>query len=89
MITSALLYVIGALLGIMISLLGLLSNIHGIFYPPEFLAALKLFGGSLASVNFLFDTYDVAAGLIFFTQFITYYFSAFLIIFIIKRTRGG
>jgi len=89
MITSVLIYVIGAIIGIMLSLLSLLSPASGIVYPPEFLASFQVFGQSLASINFFWNTYELARAICFFIQFLIYYFSAFLIIFVIKRVRGG
>jgi hypothetical protein len=89
MITSALIYVVGAVLLIGITLLALLSPASGIVYPPGILAAFTLFGNSLASVNFFFDTYTLAQAVIAFMQFLIYYFSAFLILDLIKRARGG
>jgi hypothetical protein len=89
MITSIFIYIIGAIIGIMLSLLSLLSPASGILYPPEFLASFQMFGQSLASINFFWNTYELARAICFLIQFFTYYFSAFLIIFIIKRVRGG
>jgi len=89
MITSALIYVIGAILLIGISLLALLSPASGIVYPAGILAGLTLFGSSMASVNFFIDTYDLVLAIGAFMQFLIYYFSAFLILYLIKRARGG
>lgn len=89
MITSVFLYLIGLILSIMVYLLGLLSPSSGMVYPQGVIDAFHLFGSSLASINFLFDTYDLAQSVIFFMQFLIYYISAFLIFYIIKRVRGG
>jgi hypothetical protein len=89
MITDIFLYIIGVLISTMTYLLSFLSPASGIVWPPKILSAFQSFGSSLASINFFLDTYDLALAVSFFIQFLTYYFSSILIIFIIKTIRGN
>jgi hypothetical protein len=89
MITDIFLYIIGVLISTMTYLLRFLSPASGMVWPPETLSAFQSFGNSLASINFMFATYELSIAVSFFIQFLTYLFSGILIIFIIKTIRGN
>jgi len=89
MITDIFIYIIAVLVSTMNYLLSFLSPASGMVWPPKILTAFQSFGHSLASINFIFNTYELVLAVSFFIQFLTYYFSGILIIFIIKTIRGN
>jgi hypothetical protein len=89
MITDIFIYIIAVLVSTMTFLLSYLTPLGGIVWPPKILIAFQSFGHALASINFIFPTYDLVLAVSFFIQFMIYLFSGILIIFIIKLIRGN
>lgn len=89
MITDIFIYIIAVLISTMNYLLSYFTPVGGIIWPPKILTAFQSFGHALASINFIFPTYDLVLAVSFFIQFTVYFFSGILIIFIIKLIRGN
>lgn len=84
MITTIFLFIIASIFSIIGGILPVVS-----IWPPGILASFTMFGASLATVNFIIDTYDLVLALNFFIQFVGYYVSFIILVFIIKTIRGN
>lgn len=84
MIFTIIFYIIGVLLLILSSLLPIWN-----IYPAAITDAFEYLGGSLATINYIFDVYTLVSALVLILQFEALYMTTKILISIIHTIRGN